>query len=324
MSTKSLDIARISANWRIQAARLLAGPGADLRAGERFLQAAGSNHVRLDEWWGAWDSGSKRLRATALFVPSTGGTLMTFTSRIRSAESGAIIARLLDSACEQIVSGTLAQILLELDETDARDAFEQAGFLFVGDLLYLRRPWTHPGNQPSIWLAGVTMSPWRAGDDLDLQHALERSYIDTLDCPELCGLRETSDVIAGHRATGVFDESLWWIIRRDDTPAGALLLSAVPAQDHTELVYLGLGPELRGRGMGSLALRHGLAALAGRPHRTVLCAVDARNVAARRLYERTGFQEFSRRTAMVRALTMSRARRSQSDVTAPAQPSTDS
>ena len=45
------------------------------------------------------------------------------------------------------------------------------------------------------------------GQQVDL--ALDRSYVDTMDCPELCGMRATADILASHKATGEFDPSLW-------------------------------------------------------------------------------------------------------------------
>ena len=61
---------------------------------------------------------------------------------------------------------------------------------------------------------GVRVEAFRDGeDDEALMAALERSYVDTLDCPELCGLREKRDVLDSHRSTGKFDPNLWWLVR---------------------------------------------------------------------------------------------------------------
>ena len=293
---------RIPAARLAEAGRVLAGPGADRASGERFLQAARAHGVPLDECWGASGEPGGAYRAVTLLVPSSGSTLMVYTSPVVSESGAARLGRLLDRACGAARGGAIAQALLEPEETAARGAYEQAGFLFVGELLYLRRPWSEPGEAPASWPEGVEVEAWREGMEADLAVALERSYEGTLDCPELCGLRRTEDVIASHRATGSFDPHLWWLVRDKGAPAGVVLLNPNPAQDHTELVYLGLAPSLRGRGLASGLLRMGLAALRGRKHRTALCAVDSRNAPAQALYRRAGFRPFARRVALVRPI----------------------
>lgn len=304
MQDTSLHIERIPANRRLEAARLMAGPGADRGAGERFISAAERHGLSFDDFWGLSEGEGGPLKAAALLVPSAGGSVMTFISPLRAASLDQT-ARLLEEAALNAPGGSLLQTLLEPHETEAEAVFRKAGFRHVGDLLYLRRPWSSPPPTRPEWPEGMTVEPWREGMEDELVAALDRSYIDTLDCPELCGLRDTRDVVSSHRATGEFDPNLWWIIRCEGAPEGALLLNPCPAQGHTELVYLGLGPRLRGKRLGVKLLRFGLKALARRAHRTVLCAVDERNAPARRVYENEGFQEFARRTALVRPVPMS-------------------
>jgi RimJ/RimL family protein N-acetyltransferase len=133
--------------------------------------------------------------------------------------------------------------------------------------------------------------------------ALDRSYEQTLDCPELCGLRRTHDVLDSHRATGAWSPALWWLVYLHDQPHGCLLINHCPEHSSVELVYLGVSPQLRGRGLGTRLLDLGLSLLAGVEADHIACAVDLRNIPARRLYERAGFREFGRRIALVRPLT---------------------
>jgi len=67
-----------------------------------------------------------------------------------------------------------------------------------------------------------------------------------------------------------------------------------------ELVYLGLVPEARGRGLGRRLLEHGLALLKGRSERAVVLAVDERNTPAMKLYREAGFRPSLRRVAFIR------------------------
>ena len=303
MPDTSIHIERIPANRRLEAARLMAGPKADRDSGARFLAATTRHGVELDEFWGLSDTPDGPLRAAALLTPAAGGAVMAFVSPFGADVAVEDVGQLLDAAATANRAGSLMQALLESQEDRAADAFLGAGFTHVGDLLYMRRPWSAPGGVSSDWPPSVEVEPWRDGLEDELAAALERSYIDTLDCPELCGLRQTPDVVASHKATGKFDPHLWWLVRFRGAPAGALLLNPCPTQGHTELVYLGLGPELRGSGMGRSLVRFGLKALSKRRHRTVLCAVDSRNAPAKRLYEREGFSSFAQRRAFVRAVT---------------------
>src|SRR5690606_15135527 len=189
-------------------------------------------------------------------------------------------------------------------ETWSAAAFLGAGFRKVGDLAYLKRPMAGlPEPDPTPWPAGIEVRSIQDPADRPLLlAALERTYQNTLDCPELCGLRETADVLDSHRSTGVFDPRRWWIVLLNGEPHGCALFSHCPDHNSVELVYLGLSPALRSRGLGTRVLSHGLSSLRGIAAEKVTCAVDLRNTPAQRLYARFGFREFGRRIAMVRPL----------------------
>lgn len=298
-------VERIAADRRLEAAkRLVARPGAGrpADAARRFVEAAESHGIDLTHFWGAITPAGVVAHAALVVVgaPRTGRTAMVFTSPVVGTAEERELAAVIDRACRQLDGVRLVQALLEPHERGPMEAFRLAGFRDVGELAYLQRPWQPSSVGATAWPAGVTVEGWRPGDDALVVEALERSYVDTLDCPELCGLREAADVLDSHRATGRFDPALWWLVRLEGRPAGALLLNPCPAQDHTELVYLGVCPELRGRGLGGRLLDMGLSALGGRAHRTVTLAVDTRNEPARRVYAQRGFVEFARRFALVR------------------------
>ncbi|MGE3107534.1 MAG: GNAT family N-acetyltransferase [Phycisphaerales bacterium] len=208
----------------------------------------------------------------------------------------------------------LVQALLETSEHEAAVALSGAGFIRLGDLAYMRRPLAGAASRRQTradspnWPPGITVRPLSQIDasehDELLARALARSYIDTLDCPELCGLRSVDDVIDSHRAVGTLDLSKWWIVQEHGQVEGAMLLSACPEQTpaSVELVYLGLSPSLRGRGLGAGLLKMGLAAVSGGAAASITCAVDSRNAPAMKLYKRAGFQRFSLRVPMVKGL----------------------
>jgi ribosomal protein S18 acetylase RimI-like enzyme len=133
------------------------------------------------------------------------------------------------------------------------------------------------------------------------------SYGGSLDCPGLNGIRDIEDVIAGHKATGEFDPRLWFLLESGDgrdqgAAAGVLLLSRLPHADNVELVYLGLTPAARGKGLGDVMMRQALHAVAAEGLSRLSLAVDSTNTPALHLYYRHGMQRIGSRVAMIRAL----------------------
>jgi ribosomal protein S18 acetylase RimI-like enzyme len=128
---------------------------------------------------------------------------------------------------------------------------------------------------------------------------LERSYAQSLDCPELTGVRTTSDVLAGHRATGEFDPGLWSVAMRGEEPVGILLLAPIPNASIAELVYCGVAQPARRKGVAHALLLRALTLTRSVSATSLTLAVDHRNVPARRLYDRWQFVPFAARAAWI-------------------------
>ncbi len=284
--------------------------GVDPVRAERFITFSRNNSVPLDGMWSRIDE-SGRITHTVLAVPSPGKTAMIFASKPRLTREVPIVAGLIDHAAIEIAAHgvDLAQALLDPSDMIERDAFVQGGFKELARLSYLERPL---GNAPrrNAGLecpSDVCLEPYGEDRDDELIAILEASYEDTLDCPGLRGLRQTRDILAGHKGTGSFEPSLWTLMRVKGRPAGALLLNPSPQQKSIELVYLGLAPFARGRGLGALLLRHGFEMLGGRSERTMTLAVDERNAPALALYKRAGFRKVLRRIALIRKTSVTSA-----------------
>jgi ribosomal protein S18 acetylase RimI-like enzyme len=86
------------------------------------------------------------------------------------------------------------------------------------------------------------------------------------------------------------------------TPLGALLLSRAAPADTLELVYLGLTPAARGRGLGDVMMRRALASVAADGATRLSLAVDSDNVPALKLYYRHGMQRVGAKLALMRQL----------------------
>jgi RimJ/RimL family protein N-acetyltransferase len=219
----------------------------------------------------------------------------------------------------------LAQALLEGSEIETRSTLATAGFSQLGELAYLRAPMPRPSRRPPppaparVSFRSVAEIPAHEREAA-LLRALELSYEGTLDCPELSGMRSPAEVLESHRSVGDYDPSFWWIAYDESTsgggvggvganPAGCLLLTPCPELESLELVYLGLGPSLRGRGAGTSLISRGVAYVADRRVRglrSITCAVDTRNTPALRLYAKHGFERTGVRLPMVKGLGMAR------------------
>ena len=84
---------------------------------------------------------------------------------------------------------------------------------------------------------------------------MEATYKQTLDCPQINGVREMEDVLSGYRDVGQFDPGNWMLATRGGKDIGCVLLSA--HEDKLwELVYMGIVPEARGCRLGVELVRY--------------------------------------------------------------------
>jgi len=184
-------------------------------------------------------------------------------------------------------------------EADAlQGAFRAVGFRCLTTLVYLA---CRTGDLPTLASCrqDLTWVSYRPEiEDLFLE-ALERSYIDTLDCPELVGLRSARDALRGHRSRRGFDPQHWWVALSGPEPVGVVLLGAIGLEPGLEIVYLGVSPDSRGQGVvDALMLRTAdVARSVGAMYVTL--AVDERNAPARKMYGRWNYRGALRRQAWV-------------------------
>lgn len=300
---------------------------------QKLARNAAAHGIDLDLLWGVLGDPTQNqpaVRQVCMVVPGAGGTGMCFVSNPKL-KSGApdpcfgdlptqideIGAGLL-AAIEQLPRAAagrvrIAQMLFEPEQGWTHEVCKRAGMICVGTLDYMRmeygliETWESTSNS---WPDGITVRPITGlsmntptSDGSLLGVALESSYEGTLDCPELCGMRTMSDVIASHQSTGVFDPNRWWLMLRENRPVGCCLLSHCPANNSVELVYLGMSPEVQGQGLGTRLLKHALQSLQidGQVYE-VTCAVDRRNVPAAKVYAKLGFKRFDARCGYVRPI----------------------
>jgi ribosomal protein S18 acetylase RimI-like enzyme len=132
------------------------------------------------------------------------------------------------------------------------------------------------------------MVAYPASETGEFETTLLHAHDDSLDCPELHGIRSPAEVLAGYRDCAP-DTSRWYLARVGDAPVGVLILGP------GELHFVGVLPEWRGQGVGRALVEE---ALARDPQLSLI--VDARNIPAIRLYRSVGFEVAGSRDVFLR------------------------
>jgi ribosomal protein S18 acetylase RimI-like enzyme len=196
----------------------------------------------------------------------------------------------------------LLQTLLQTGDTRQARLIADVAFQYLAELIYMDCSVGNSGiDQPRLPSQFRLVTFSEETESIFLR-ALECTYEDSLDCPALTPLRTAADALAGHKSTGIFDPSGFYVILAEDEPVAILLTSRVIDRLALEVVYMGVNASGRKRGLGTLLLslaKHRARALG---LSCVTLAVDAINTPARRLYEKAGFVERARRRAWIRCI----------------------
>jgi ribosomal protein S18 acetylase RimI-like enzyme len=184
----------------------------------------------------------------------------------------------------------LAQALLAPQEAGLAVPLERNGFAHTTSLWYMRHD-----------LRGINVArdvrdslTYRTYDQDDtvaaFQTTLLRTYDDTLDCPEVNGVRTLDVVLEGHQAQGNYRPERWWLALDHERPVGVLLLTELPDLDGWDVSYVGVVPEARGRGFGRALLHKAMCEAHSGGAAQLMLSVDRRNRPAWSLYSDLGFE----------------------------------
>ncbi len=247
-----------------------------------------------------------RLVAAVVCLDSPGKTGLVFAPSmvLRQAHRNEVLTLLrvaADAAKERGMS--LLQSLIPPDAAADRRLFGEAGYWRLAELVYLERSVS----------AGERMAERDAESSLEwteysaathglFRDVIQQTYEHSLDCPGLAGQRQIEDIMAGHKDTGLFKPSLWFVVHQDSKPAGCLLLAPVKGRTAIEVVYMGVCCWARRAGIGGAMLRKTLHLTAKHGLGCVTLAVDAENSPAVHLYRKFGFSQTLRREAWVTRL----------------------
>jgi len=239
----------------------------------------------------------EELLGLCVYVPSEGRCAAILVPRLVEWDE-ALAARLIRAAsalARKRHDSRLIQTLLPPDVPRAiAAAYEGAGFEQLAELAYMRRAMRpedgHPATEADLQWLRYSFFRQR-----EFARTIAASYVDSLDCPRLAGLRTVGDAIATHKATGIFSPKAWHVARLDGKPVGVELVNNLSGRG--DLVYLGVAAGARGRGIGRALLARAIADTAALGLPQMGLAVDVANTPAMRLYEHAGFKELRRRIA---------------------------
>ncbi len=270
---------------------------------ERILGQAARGELDLEGLWIA--RRGKRILGAMMTQGLPGRTVAIWPPELsRWSFSRLLAVRLVQKAMEDYRhrGSLLAQALVdpEAPRHVSRD-LDRAGLPYATDLIYLRR-----STEPIVELPdSLTRFHWKSLAEVseeEFAQALLRTYVGSLDMPELEILRGPENLLEAHRSQQGFDPRRWQIGSLPDDPkASAIVILSPGPSSSWEVSYFGLTPEARGRGLGQVAMAHAFETVQPLADSLEL-AVDVRNTPAVKLYERVGFEAFNRRAVHVASL----------------------
>ena len=247
---------------------------------------------------------ARRCVAAAMVVPNPGRFGMLLHSRCGSAgvdpvALATLVGRL--SAAARDDGLVFVQALVHPEAAADIAMLESAGMVHLAELIYMRLDLLagpDAGDGPGQPPAGPDPWTWRGCGEFtesELCEAMALTYEGSMDCPSLSGVRSIGDVLAGHKVSGVFRPSWWWLVERDGKPAGCILVNGAASPQAAEIVYAGVAPAFRGQGLARAMVLRAAAQARRDTYYAVTLAVDSRNPRAVALYEAVGFRRvFSR------------------------------
>lgn len=239
--------------------------------------------------------------AAILAAPVPGGGAVVWPPWPRT--SVANPGPMLDELCRAAIGwlrtrgGRLAQALLTTDVAPAAGPLLRIGFQHITKMLYLRHyldlsfaELAEPGQLGYVPFPQVAPTV--------IESTMRQTWIGTHDCPELTDARTPAEALLGHRGDGPHDPDRWWLATLDDDPIGLLLLNQAD-EEIWDIAYLGVTNDARGQGLGRQLVRKALFEAKAAGMLMVTVSVDERNVPARALYRKGGFESFDERDVLL-------------------------
>jgi ribosomal protein S18 acetylase RimI-like enzyme len=259
------------------------------RTGGRTRHGPGGRDVLI----GAYRSESLVGAVWANLLPGAAAAIWPPRLIDKEPESTAIeLLKALDLALarERVV---LLQSLVSMTDQEGAARLKSSDFVLATDLLSLLSPVAEDVN--SVAGLDFNLDALDSADDERLERVIERTFEGTQDCPWLSGLIDAAAFLEGFAAAGPFQPGQWLLVCRGSEAMGCLLLSDSTIPETCEILYMGLVPEVRGRGWGRPLTRSAQILAGTTGYRRLLATVDAANQPALNVYGDCGFVECDRR-----------------------------
>ncbi len=281
------------------------GSGRDMASAmraESLLQAARNRGLEDAHLW--WARRQRQVVAAAMVLSNPGRAGMIFYS---APAAPGVERRCLPQVIQACSREALArglwfvQALMEPQAKDEAQVVVNAGFEFLAELVYMAWDLREAAADP-VTTALEAQYDWRdltQVSQAELSSVILETYKQSLDCPRLAGLRPMEDVLASHRACGMYRPQTWWVLYQQQRPAGCVLVSDYPHNDTADVVYLAVAPEFRGMSLARVMLGRAGRHAATRGMSTMTLAVDVNNIYARRAYNAQGFVDMASRHAYI-------------------------
>jgi len=197
----------------------------------------------------------------------------------RAADNNPSVEDALTTAALDHVGGSkIVQAFLPPEEAGRAAPLLRAGFRNVTRVLQMRRDGNSAPSSPGVAAPPLVLVSYSQCDATEYLQILTRCHDESLDCPELHGVRTPAEMFEGYRDCAP-EPARWWLARQSGEAVGVLILGAA------ELTFVGVVPERRGQGIGRALVQ---AACVAAPMLSV--TVDVRNHVAVQLYRSVGFE----------------------------------
>jgi GNAT superfamily N-acetyltransferase len=139
----------------------------------------------------------------------------------------------------------------------------------------------------------LAMLPSRFEDLSRLERVMNATYQDSLDCKDIRSVIGAERVLQSYASAPNANAGLWYVVELEGEDVGCLILADDDEDEQCEIMYLGIVPRHRGKGLGLRLVQHAQQFAADHDRRRVTVAADRANVPALRIYEEAGFIAFA-------------------------------
>jgi ribosomal protein S18 acetylase RimI-like enzyme len=232
-------------------------------------------------------------------TPGRIGALLFASPQAAGVNEEALIETITAASRDALAGRGLAFVQAMFDPQEAREiaVVGTAGLDLLAELAHMQLDLTH---SPSPWpIDGLTWQRWGEFSERELGDVIASTYVGSMDCPRLSGLRDATEVLESHKSCGVFCPDSWWIARKDGHSVGCVLVNDSASAQTAEVVYIGVVAAHRRQGVGRAMLRRAADVAYRRRRSALLLAVDEQNRSAKALYEAEGFRQTRRQLAFI-------------------------